>query len=77
MNIRKNLIPTTSYKQCLFSVYPTNHLQTLVQLTDRFLSLISVNANPTKELQNVLPKCNPITSRLCYPVTTPYAIESD
>src|SRR6185369_17235755 len=48
----------------LLSVNPTNRSPTIHQQPKPARSLKTVNANPAKELQNVLPKCNPFHSHM-------------
>ena len=54
------------YKLGLFSVNPTNGFLTIRQPYTLPRSLKKVNANRSKELQNVLPKCNPFPPQILY-----------
>ncbi len=60
-------VPGTQYYRLgLLSVNPTNSFQTIPQPTALPRSLKTVSANPAKELQNVLPNCNPLPHHLSY-----------
>jgi len=65
---------STSYKLGLNTQTITNASPTISQPSAPFPSLKTVNANPRKELQNVLPKCNPFLFHLLYTAYRPTCI---
>ncbi len=68
MSLTCSLPLVTCYALGLFSVNPTNYSPTICQHPTQSRSLKTVSASLSKQLQNVLPKCNPFYPQIEYTI---------